>query len=146
MKIVSLVQAVTLAWLTFFPLVSRAESDLAEPPVGVRQALDEYFTALGSEKWDAYRNTFHINGHPDARIRDRWADHDAKVSLTKLELLHQEQDLIVARVFTDIHWLDYKPRFTSEETCIIILRKEHQKDKSLWKLWSVAQLDVRKKG
>lgn len=119
-----------------------AATPITVPPPIVQKVLNEYCKVLGSENLDAYRSVFHRNGHPDWELTKRlWREHDTTHTLTKSELLFQDDKLMVVRLYTDILWRDYKPPFTSEEDSLVVL----QKDNSAWKIWSVSQLDVRKK-
>lgn len=111
-------------------------------PLYVQRVLNEYCAALGSKNSVAYQSVFHKNGHPDwDLIKRQWKEHDTVHTLTKSELLFQDKDLIIVRLYTDILWRDYEPPFTSEEVSLVVLRNEE----STWKVWNVSQLDVKKK-
>jgi len=121
---------------------SRAESPVAVPSPEMQRLLDSYCAAVGKKDWDSYCELFHRNGTPVFHLRDLWKEHTFRTSQTQLDLLFQDNDLAILKLHYDIHWLDYKPPFTSEATCILILRKQETE----WRIWSVSDLDSMKKG
>jgi hypothetical protein len=119
-----------------------AATPITVPPPVVQDVLNAYCKSLGSKNVDAYGSVFHINGHRDwESIKRFWKEHDTTHTVRKSELLFQDDDMMIVRLYTDILWRDYKPPFTSEEDSLVVLRR----DDSAWKVWSVSQLDVRKK-
>ncbi len=74
-------------------------------------------------------------------IKRLWSEHTTTHTIKKSELLFQDAELKIVRLYTDILWHDYKPQFTSEEDSLVVLKT----DRSAWKVWSVSQLRVGKK-
>jgi len=136
---------IALTLLVCLSLPVAAEDNPQKLPKGVEEFLKSYYTIKSNEDVDGYKKLIHPNGFssvPFAATIEAWKKNDphSTVTVTKIELLHSEPDMVILRVHTRTHFPEYP--LDTVESSLVALRKVTDN----WRLWHDSILDRRKDG
>lgn len=138
---VSLALALTIVTCLSLPVV--AEDNAAKLPNGVEEFLKNYYAVISKEDVDGYKKLIHPNGFssvPVAATIEGWKKYDRRPSVTKIELLHSDPEMVILKVHTRTRFSEYP--LDTIDTSLVVLRKWTDS----WRLWHDSLLDTRKDG
>ncbi|OAI55723.1 hypothetical protein AYO49_05225 [Verrucomicrobiaceae bacterium SCGC AG-212-N21] len=132
-----------LSTMICLPASGAGQSADATLPPGVDAFLKRYHAIISAEDAEGYKNLVHPNGFssvPIAATIEGWKKYDPRPSVTNVELLDADAEMVILKVHTRTHFPEYP--LNTRDASLMVLRKWE----SDWRLWHVSLLDSRKEG